>query len=340
MAARPWNRSSGDDASRRTPRDVPPQATWDNPQAAGGYPYPGGPGSHQPTSPYPAAGPGAAHAGPPHGPAHPGTDVGPATGTGMPFVDAAIDRAMMMPSAAIRAHVDRLRRRNPHASPAQIIRLLEKQYMLAIAASGGAVGAAAAAPVVGTGVGIALTTSEVATFFATSAAFALSMADVHGIGIEETARRRALVMATILGEQGSATVGTETGLATTAWAKTLLLNMPTTTIRRVNSALARRLIRRQAGRQGALALGRLAPFGIGAVIGATGARALGRTVLSGAARAFGPPPLSFPRTIELAVTGPDASAPPLRVVEPRRPADDDGTFDNDVTGGPGWPTTT
>ena len=338
MAARPWHRSPAGDTSRPPHRDVPTQGGWNNPEAAGGYPYPGGPAPAPATPPYPALAPeqGAARAGAQQGPGFPGTDVGPATGTGMPFFDAAIDRAMMMPSTAIRAHVDRLRRRNPHASPAQIIRLLEKQYMLAISASGGAVGAAAAAPVVGTGVGIALTTSEVATFFATSAAFALSMADVHGIGIEETARRRALVMATILGEQGSATVGTETGLATTAWAKTLLLNMPTTTIRRVNSALARRLIRRQAGRQGALALGRLAPFGIGAVIGATGARALGRTVLSGAARAFGPPPLSFPRTIELAVTGPDVSAPPLRVVEPRRPVDETGH--DDGTAGPGWPT--
>ena len=330
MAARPWHRSSGDDASRRTHREVPTQGAWQNAEAAGGYPYPGGPAPQQPGSPYPASGQGV-HAGTSHGPAYPGADVGPVTpGTGVPFVDSAIDRAMMIPSTAIRAHVDRLRRRNPHASPAQIIRLLEKQYMLAISASGGAVGAAAAAPVVGTGVGLALTTSEVATFFAASAAFALSMADVHGIGIEETARRRALVMATVLGEQGSDTVGTETGLATTAWAKTLLLNMPTTTIRRVNSALARRLIRRQAGRQGALALGRLAPFGIGAVIGATGARALGRTVLSGAARAFGPPPMSFPRTIELAVTGPDVSAPPQRVVEPRRPTDGEAE-------GPGWP---
>lgn len=291
MAARPWNRSSDDEPTRPEHHDVPTQGAWRAPVA----------GTH---------------------PAPPGSDMVVATGTGIPFVDAAIDRAMSMPSTAVRAHVDRLRRRNPHASPAQIIRLLEKQYMLAISTSGGAVGAAAAAPVVGTGVGLALTTGEVAAFFAASAAFALGMADVHGIGIEETARRRALVLATILGDQGSMTVGAETGLATTAWARTLLLNMPTTTIRRVNSALTRRLIRRQAGRQGALALGRLAPFGIGAVIGATGARALGRTVLSGAARAFGPPPATFPRTIELAVTGPDTTAAPLRLVEPRPPSGD------------------
>ncbi|MCU1431188.1 MAG: hypothetical protein JWP95_293 [Actinotalea sp.] len=284
MALLPWKRSD-DGRHDGAPHAVPTQ----------------GPGPH----------PGAQHA----APYQPGTDL--SVTTGIPFVDSAFDRAVALPSAAIHAHVDRLRKRNPYASPAQIIALLEKQYLLAVSTSGGAVGAAAAAPAVGTGVGMALTTGEVAAFFAASSAFALAVADVHGIGVEETARRRTLLLATVLGEQGAQTVGTETGVATTAWAKTLLLNMPTTTIRRVNGALAKRLLRRQAGKQGALAIGRLAPFGIGAVIGATGARALGKTVVSGAQRAFGPPPLQFARTIELAVTGPDASAAPLRLVEPR-----------------------
>ena len=318
MAATPWKRSSAGKTSRPQHADATPPFH--------GQQY-GGPQSN------PQFG-GPEFGGPEFGPQTPGTDVGPGTGTGVPFVDAAFDRALTLPSTVVRAHVDRLRRRNPHASPAQIIRLLEKQFLLAVSASGGAVGAAAAAPMVGTGAGIALTSSEVAAFFAASSAFALAVADVHGIGVEETARRRALLMATVLGDQGAATIGKETGLDANAWGRALLLNMPTTTIRRVNGALTKRLIRRQASRQGALALGRLAPFGIGAVIGATGARALGRTVVEGAHRAFGPPPLQFQRTIELAVSGPDATAAPLRLVESRDPA---GTMDDDAQP-PSWPT--
>ncbi|MCL3861550.1 hypothetical protein [Actinotalea sp. K2] len=238
--------------------------------------------------------------------------------TGLPLIDALLDRAVSVPSSVIHAHVDRLRRRNPHASPEQIIRLLEKQYLLAVSTSGGAVGAAAAVPAMGTGVGIALTSSEIATFFGASAAFSLAVADVHGIAVEDTARRRALMLATVMGEQGARTVSSEVGPISGGWARALLVNMPTATIKRVNTALTRRLLRRQAGKQGALALGRLAPFGIGAVIGATGARALGRTVVTGAQRAFGPPPDRFPRTLELAVTGPDESASPQRVLSPRR----------------------
>ncbi|WP_182113105.1 MULTISPECIES: hypothetical protein [unclassified Actinotalea] len=269
----------------------------------------------------PTPGAGAGTVAPPGQPPATAGAVAPVAGaTGIPFVDDLIDKAVGVPSGAIHAHVDRLRRRNPYASPAQIITLLEKQYLLAISTSGGAVGAAAAMPVVGTGVSMALTTTEVGTFFAASAAFSLAVADVHGIGVEETARRRALLMATLLGEQGATTVGSEAGINPTAWAKTLLINMPTQTIKRVNSALTRRLVRRQAGRQGALAFGRLAPFGIGAVIGATGARAMGRTVVEGAHKAFGPPPARFPREIELAVSGPDETKAPARVVQRVRSA--------------------
>src|SRR5665647_3803506 len=70
-------------------------------------------------------------------------------------------------------------------------------------------------------------------------------------------------------------------------------------------ALPGRLTPDQATRQGALALGRLVPFGIGAVIGVTGARALGRTVVTGARQAFGPPPTHFPRIIEVVAAARD-----------------------------------
>ncbi len=224
----------------------------------------------------------------------------PGLTTGIRMVDTMLDKAVAVPSATIHAHVDRLRTRNPEATPAQLIGILEKQYLMAVAASGGAVGAAAAAPAVGTGTATALTATDVAAFFAASAAFALAVADVHGVAVDDVARRRTLLLATVLGEQGAKTVGEQTGLGNAAWAKGLLLNMPTTTIRRVNGALTRRLVRRQAAKHGALAFGRLLPFGIGAAIGLTGGRALGKTVVDGARTAFGPPPERFPRTIEIA----------------------------------------
>ncbi|MEV7973404.1 hypothetical protein [Cellulomonas sp. NPDC089187] len=221
------------------------------------------------------------------------------------LLDAALERAVTLPSSAIHSHVDQLRRKNPEASPAQLIALLEKEYLLIVQGSGGAVGAAAAAPAVGTGVAFTLTAADVGTFFAASAAFSLAVASVHGIEVQDADRRRALLLATILGESGAKAVvesGAMTGLRGMRVGQALLTRMPTGTIARVNNRLTRRLVRRQLAKHSGVAVGRMVPFGVGAVVGIAGARALGRTVIDGAREAFGPAPAAF-------------TTSPVRVVE-------------------------
>lgn len=223
-----------------------------------------------------------------------------------PIIDAALDRAVTIPSATIHAHVDAIRRKNPDATPEEVVGVLEREYLLVVQGTGGAVGAAAAAPAVGTGVAMALTVGDVATFFGASAAFSLAVASVHGIEVQDADRRRALLLATILGESAAKTVtdaGAITGLRGLNVARTLLTRMPTGTIRRVNARLTRQLLKRQLAKQSGLAIGRLAPFGIGAVIGVTGARALGRTVIRGARDAFGPAPATWGDRVLVVETG-------------------------------------
>ena len=222
----------------------------------------------------------------------------------MPFVDAALDKAVTIPSATIHAHVEKVRRRNPGADPQQIVRLLEKEYLNVVAATGGAVGAAAAIPSVGTGTATALTVGDVATFFGASAAFALAVASVHGIDVQDSERRKALLLATLLGESGAKAVEDTAGITTTRVARTLLTRMPLGTVRRVNAQLTKRMVKRQVAKQGGVALGRLAPFGIGLLIGVAGGRALGKTVVEGARTAFGPAPERFPQVIVAAPTAP------------------------------------
>ena len=221
----------------------------------------------------------------------------------MSLLDAVLERAVTIPSARIHEHVQVLRRRNPYASPAEIIGLLEREYLLVIAGAGGLVGAAAAAPAIGSAVAVTLTVSDVATFFASSAGFSLAVASVHGIEVQDTARRRALLLATVLGESKLLADANATQITSSTFAGVLLTRMPTSTIKRVNRALTQRLVRRQAVRQSALAFGRLVPFGIGALIGVTGARALGRTVVKGARETFGPAPDHFPQLVEVIETG-------------------------------------
>ncbi|GAB3163965.1 hypothetical protein GCM10027059_19190 [Myceligenerans halotolerans] len=213
-------------------------------------------------------------------------------------LDHLIDKAVTVPSAAIHRHVDKMRARNPYASPAEIITLLEKEYLRVIETTGGAVGAAAAIPAVGTATSAALSTSDVATFFASSAAFSLAVADVHGIATEDVPRRRALLLATVLGDKGAQDVENAVGGSGVAWGKVLLTSMPRTTLTRVNKALTHKFVQRQLAKQGSLVLGRILPFGIGAVVGWFGARALGHTVISQSRIAFGPPPDHFPRVID------------------------------------------
>lgn len=218
-------------------------------------------------------------------------------------VDAALAKAVTIPSSTIHAHVASLRRRNPEAKPEQIIRLLEKEYLRVVQSTGGAVGAVAAAPAVGTGVALALTASDIATFFGASAAFALAVASVHGIEVEDADRRTALLLTTILGENKAVIVADGAELTSVSVARALLTRMPMATVRKVNTTMTRRFVRTQVGKQTGLAIGRIIPFGIGIVIGVAGARGLGRTVIDGARKAFGPPPAQFARVFEIA--GPD-----------------------------------
>lgn len=239
-----------------------------------------------------------------------------------PFAqDELIDAALALPARVVHAHVDAIRARRPGATPEQVIAILERRYLLAVSSSGGAVGAAAAIPAVGTGAALALTAAQVGTFLGASSLLALAVADVHGITVHDGARRRALLLTSLLGERGPELLEAELGTSAMTWGKTLLTRLPIATVRTVNRTLRGRLVAGGAAKAGSLMVGRLLPFGVGAVIGFAGGRALGRTMISGVRAAFGPPPLVFVRHVdaEFVVTA-DLLAEPLQI-EP--PADGD-----------------
>lgn len=220
------------------------------------------------------------------------------SGLRTPLLDAAIDHAVTLPASAIRAHVDGLRRRNPEASPQRIITLLTREYSVLLQGAGGAVGAAAVLPGVGTGVSLALSTGDVATFFTASSAYALAVAEVHGLEVHDVERRRALLLAAVLGESGAKAVEEVSGKPMGAWGTVLLTSMPSSTIRQVNSVLTGRFVKRMLVKQGSLVVGRVIPFGIGAAVGVLGGRALSRTVIQQTDTAFGPAPARFSRDID------------------------------------------
>jgi hypothetical protein len=219
-------------------------------------------------------------------------------------VHAGVERAIGIQQSAVAAYVERLRRSRPDATPAEIVTALERKYLAAVTGSGAAVGGAAAAPGVGTGIAFALSAGETAVFLETTALFTLAVAEVHDIKVDEVERRRMLVLAMILGDGGSMLVEKIAGLTGQHWGQLITDLIPMSSITAINKALGHWLVSKYGQQRGVVVIGRIAPFGIGAAIGAAGNHAFGRMVVSASRRVFGPAPVAFPAEM------PAVSAPP------------------------------
>jgi hypothetical protein len=207
---------------------------------------------------------------------------------------ALVDKAIGIQGPLVRKNITRARQRNPEATPAQVIRNLERMYVSALTGSGAAVGGAAAAPGVGTGVALALSAGEMLSSLELSALFALSIAEVHGVPINELERRRTIVMGIMLGGSGSGTIAKVAERTGQHWGRQIVAKVPVETLRRINSVLGKHFITKYGTKQGIIVLGRAAPFGIGAAIGGGANLALATLAVRAARRAFGPAPESWP----------------------------------------------
>jgi hypothetical protein len=218
-----------------------------------------------------------------------------------------LDRAISVQRPVVAAHVARVRRRHPDASPAQVIEILERQYLTAVTSGGAAVGASAVIPGVGMIASLGLSGAETVGFLEASALFAQSVTEVHGITVEDPERARALVMAMMLGAPGTQLVKQLAGQASGGqgrnafWGELVTSSLPKSAVSGIGSKLRASFVKRFLTRQGTSILGRAIPFGIGAVVGGLGNHALGRKVVQSSRTAFGPPPAHF--TVVLDASG-------------------------------------
>ncbi|MGW3862836.1 hypothetical protein ACWEDZ_15265 [Streptomyces sp. NPDC005047] len=204
-----------------------------------------------------------------------------------------LDKAIEVQNPLVRKNITRARQRNREATPAEVIRSLERMYVSALTGTGAAVGGAAAAPGVGTGVALALSAGETLSSLELSALFALSVAEVHGIPLDEVERRRTIVMGIMLGGSGSSTISKVAGRTGQHWGRQVVAKVPVETLRQINKVLGPHFITKYGTKQGIIVLGRVAPFGIGAVIGGGANAALASLAVRAGRRAFGPPPASW-----------------------------------------------
>jgi len=203
---------------------------------------------------------------------------------------ALLDKALSLQAPLVDRHVGRLRRNRPDATPRQILKRLNAEFRAATIGTGAGVGAAAAAPGVGTAAALALSGGEALGFMSATALYVLSRAQVHGIPLQDVERRRALVMAVMLGEAGAKSVEQVAERTGQHWAKTIVKGIPQARINAVNKILGHNFVTRYGTRQGIIVLGRIIPFGIGAAIGGAANAAFSQGIIKAADRAFGPAP--------------------------------------------------
>ncbi|MDT0158641.1 hypothetical protein Q9R19_13510 [Microbacterium sp. ARD32] len=221
------------------------------------------------------------------------------------FSTRGLDRVLSVQRPLVVAHLRSIRLRHPTATPQDIIKILETRYLAAVTTGGAAVGAAAVVPGVGTGITLALSGAETVGFMESTALFAQSVAEVHGIAVQDPERARALVMALMLGKEGIDLVSQLTrqaagkgGTRASYWGELVTKSLPRAAVGPLVDRLKSEFIRQFASRGSASFLGKALPFGVGAAVGGAGNHLLGRRVLSSSRRAFGFPPPWLPPELE------------------------------------------
>lgn len=217
---------------------------------------------------------------------------GPAAGV----VTAALRRAIRTQSGLARMYVRRLRESHPQEGPAQIRKRLDSTFLGAVTVSGAAVGGTAAVPGIGTLMAFGAIGAESLVFLEATAFYTLAVAEVHGLDVRQGEHEELLVMTVMLGASGTAllanAVSAEAASTSGMSLAGKVLRVPG--LKEINSRMMHRFVRKFAVRRAGLAVGKLAPAGLGAVIGGWGNRKLGRTVVDTAEATFGAPPPHWP----------------------------------------------
>lgn len=224
-----------------------------------------------------------------------------AEGNTKPGVHNVLLKAVEIQRPLVLANLRRMQRRHPKATPAQLAAKLERDYLTAITGGGAAVGATAVVPGIGTAASLGLSALATVGFLETTALYASTLAELHGIRLTDPERARTMVMAIMLGEEGTSLLGALSGQSlgrgkgvTNAWGKTLTKKIPGSGFGVIRDAIQRAFLKNLVKRQGSAFLGRALPFGVGAVVGGAGNLMMGRAVIATAKEAFGPLPDTIP----------------------------------------------
>lgn len=235
-----------------------------------------------------------------------------AEGKPKPGVHNMLLRAVEIQRPLVLAYIRRLQRRQPRASAAQLAVRMERDYLAAVTGGGALVGATAVVPGVGTIASLGLSAAATVGFLEATALYATSLAELHGIRLTNPEKASTMVMAIMLGEEGTALLGTLSGQAMgkgasapQAWGNVLSKSMPFSGFGVVRNKIQKAFLKNLLKRQGTALFGRALPFGIGAVVGGAGNLMMGRAVVANAKEAFGPMPDTIPGELTATAAAPE-----------------------------------
>ncbi len=221
---------------------------------------------------------------------------GRATGRLLPStIEKTVDRMMGFHRPAVVAHLNAIKRRHPDATTEELQSVLERRYLATVTGSGAATGATAVLPGVGTVTSIALSAAETLAFLEATALFAQSVAELHGTTVDDPERTRGLVLALMLGKEGSDIIRqfglevlNEDSTRAGYWGMVISEQIPSAIVTPLLNRLKNTFFKRLAAHQTTSIIGRALPYGIGAVVGGIGNNVLGRRVTKAARNAFPP----------------------------------------------------
>ena len=192
----------------------------------------------------------------------------------------ALDVAIAAAAKLAKNRVAALRRNNPHLTDAQLLKKLNVAFSSTVTSTGAATGAAAAAPGVGTAVGLLAATGDTSWFLTAASAYVLAAAELRGVAVQGFEHQRALVLMVLAGGGGSTFFGKAASRTGPHLGRIVTNAVPLTTIRSINRTLGANFVTKYGTKRGIIAIGKVAPFGVGLVIGAGGNLVMARGVIS------------------------------------------------------------
>ncbi|MYM19703.1 hypothetical protein GSY69_06895 [Brevibacterium sp. 5221] len=219
-----------------------------------------------------------------------------------------LTKVLSVQRPVVLAYVRSVRRRNPDATPEELIQIISKHYLTVTMGTGAAVGATAVVPGIGTMAALGVAAAETGGFLEASALYAQSLAEIHGLPVRDPERANVLVLGLMLGDSGRELVKRFTGHAaggealTANWGQVVATQIPSSLLNSLVKRMRRTMVKKYASRTAGSMFGRILPFGIGAVIGGVVNHRMAKNVVSNAKDAFGPAPAHFEKELNPGVS--------------------------------------